>query len=293
MESRGGAEVSVKDVAQTTASLPFPVLALLPTLTSVAPATAPVQSPTPSTSASITVTGTNFTTTSTVILNPFFNGSGGKLKLATTFQSSTNLTATIPPSALAPFGSTNDFAVSTPPPGGGLSTSGPSTSNPTFKVVAPIPPNHNFAAAIDLATINNGNGTDIQDSSNATTETNDPTPPCGQLLGPSPLTIVFGRSNTIWYKFTPTSSGTLRLDTNGASYVTWLSVWTGASQSALTLVPHACSRFISTLVIPISLPNISLTAATTYYIMLGSAGPTLAPTIGGLAGIGLPPTPIP
>src|SRR5260370_27697285 len=147
MESRGGAQVAVKDVAPTPDSLPFPVPALLPTLPSVAPATAPVQSPTPSTSASITVTGTNFTTTSTVILNPFFNGSGGKLKLATTFQSSTSLTATIPPSALGPFGSTNDFAVSPPPPGGGLSTSRPSTSNPTLKAAPPIPPTHTFTPA--------------------------------------------------------------------------------------------------------------------------------------------------
>jgi len=292
LQTPGVAQVAVTDGVQTTSALPFPVLALLPTLTSLTPATAPVQSPVPSTTVAITLTGTNFTPNSFVILNPFFNGSGGKLKLATTFQSSTSLTATIPASALGPFGSTNDFAVSTPPPGGGLSTSGPSTSNPTFKVLAPIPPNDNFASAIDLATINNGNGTDIQDSSNATTETNDPTPPCGQLLGPSPLTIVFGRSNTIWYKFTPTSSGTLNLDTNGASYVTWLSVWNGASQTALTLVPNACSGFISTLVIPNSLPNVSLTAGTTYYIMIGSAGPTLAPGIGGFAGGGLPPNPI-
>jgi hypothetical protein len=184
------------------------------------------------------------------------------------------LTATIPASALGPFGSTNDFAVSTPPPGGGLSTSNLAVPTPpTFKVLAPIPPNDNFAAAKDLAMINNGNGTDVQDSSSATTETNDPTPPCGQLLTTPPLSIVFGRSNTIWYKFTPASSGTLNLDTNGSSYVSWLSVWTGASQAALTLVPNACSGFATTLVIPASLPNISLTAGTTYYIMVGSAGP--------------------
>jgi hypothetical protein len=291
LQSPGVAQVSVKDMAQTTASLPFPVLALPPTLTSVAPATAPVQSPVPSTSASITVTGTNFTPNSTVILNPFFNGPGGKLKLPTTFQSSTSLTATIPASALGPFGSTNDFAVSTPPPGGGLSNSVLGASNPTFKVLAPIPPNDNFASAIDLATINNGNGANIQDTSSATTETSDPTPPCGQLGGTPPPPFVFGRSNTIWYKFTPTSSGTLNLDTNGASYVTWLSVWSGASQAALTLVPNACSGFLTTLVIPNSLPNVSLTAGTTYYIMVGSAGPIVTPGVIAF-GIGFPPNPI-
>jgi hypothetical protein len=289
LQTPGVARVSVKDLAQTTASLPFPVLALVPTLTSVAPPTAPVQTPVPSTSAPITVTGSNFTPNSTVILNPFFNGPGGKLKLATTFQSSTSLTAMIPASALGPFGSTNDFAVSTPPPGGGLSTSAISgTPNPTFKVLAPVPPNDNFSAALDLSTLTSP---DIRDTSSATTEPNDPTPPCGQLGGTPPPPFVFGRSNTIWYKFTPTSSGTLNLDTTGASYVTWLSVWTGASQTALTLVPNACSGFLATLVIPNSLPNVSLTAGTTYYIMVGSAGPIVSPGVT-VIGPGLPPNPI-
>jgi hypothetical protein len=288
LQNPGVAQVSVKDIA-TTATLPFPVLALLPTLTSVAPTSTPVQTPVPSTTAPITVTGTNFTPNSNVILNPFFNGPGGKLKLATTFQSSASLMATIPASALGPFGSTNDFAVSTPPPGGGLSTSvlGP-TPNPTFKVLGPIPPNDNFTAALDLAALTSP---DIRDTSSATTEANDPTPPCGQLLGTQPPPFIFGRSNTIWYKFTPSSSGTLNLDTNGAGYVTWLSVWTGASQSGLTLVPNACSGFISTLVIPNSLPNVSLTGGTTYYIMVGSAGPIVSPGVVSF-GIGLPPNPI-
>jgi hypothetical protein len=291
LQTPGVAQVAVTDGVQTTATLPFPVLALLPTLTSVAPATAQVQSPVPATSAPITVTGTNFTKGSVVILNPSFNGPGGKLKLATAFNSTTSLSATIPPSALGPFGSTNDLAVSTPPPGGGISTGNLSSAPPTFKVAAPIPPNDNFAAAIDLGTINSGNGTDVQDSSSATTETNDPTPPCGQLAGTLGSTLVFGRSNTIWYKFTPTTSGTLNLDTTGSSYVTWLSVWTGASQAALTLVPNACSGFATTLVIPNSLPNVSLTAGTTYYIMLGSAGPIVSPGVSILGG-GLPPNPI-
>jgi hypothetical protein len=291
LQTPGVAQVSVEDNAQTTATLPFPVLAPLPTLTSVAPPTSPVQTPVPATTASITITGTNFISGSTVILNPFFNGPGGKLNLATKFNSSTSLTATIPANVLGPFGSTNDFAVSTPPPGGGLSTSNLGGPAITFKVLAPVPANDNFAAAIDLATINNGNGTDVQDSSSATTETNDPTPPCG-LLGPTqPPPIVFGRSNTIWYKFTPTSSGTLNLDTTGSSYVTWLSVWTGASQTALTLVPNACSGFITTRVIPVTLPNISLVAGATYFIMVGSAGPIAAPGVV-IAGSGFTPNPI-
>jgi hypothetical protein len=162
LQTPGVAQVSVTDNAQTTATLPFPVLALVPTLAGFSPTSTPVQPPAPLASVQITVNGTNFTARSTVILNPSFSGPGGKLNLLTTFNSSTSLSATIPASALGPFGSTNDFAVSTPPPGGGSSTSNPrSQIIPTFKVVAPIPPNDNFAAAIDLATINNGNSTDV------------------------------------------------------------------------------------------------------------------------------------
>jgi hypothetical protein len=83
----------------------------------------------------------------------------------------------------------------------------------------------------------------------------------------------------------------LNLDTSGAGYVTWLSVWTGSSQAALSLVPNACSGFLSTLVIPNSLPNVSLTGGTTYYIMVGSAGPILSPGVS-VFGNGLPPNPI-
>lgn len=281
LQSAGVAQVSVTDNAQTTSALPFTVIALLPTLTSVSPASTPVLSP--STSDLITVTGTNFTIDSSVILNPFFNGPGGKLRLTTTSQSSTSLTARIPASALGPFGSTNNVAVSTLPPGGGLSI----TSLP-FDVLAPIPLNDNFSAALDLSALTSP---DIRDTSSATTEANDPTPPCGQLGGTPTPPLVFGRSNTIWYKFTPTSSGTLNLDTVGANYVTWISVWTGASQAALTLVPNACSGFVSTLVIPNSLPNVSLTGGTTYYIMVGSAGPITSPGVT-VIGNGLPPDPI-
>src|SRR5438128_2079 len=67
----GGAvvQVSVKDGANTTNSLPFTVIGRPPTISSVSPVSAPVNSP----DTLITVTGTNFQTNSNVILNPDTN----------------------------------------------------------------------------------------------------------------------------------------------------------------------------------------------------------------------------
>src|SRR2546430_3602244 len=78
-----------------------------PTISSVVQASVPVNSP----NTSITVTGTNFSTSSQVILNPdFMPGNGqanGKLLIPTTFTDSQHLSAIIPASFLANFGSTN------------------------------------------------------------------------------------------------------------------------------------------------------------------------------------------
>jgi hypothetical protein len=271
LQTPGVAQVSVIDNAQTTGTLPFPVLALSPTITSVVPNSTPVQIPIPTTPFTITIAGTSFTPGSKAIFNPFYSGAGGKINLATTFNSGNGqLTATIPSNFLGPFGSTNDISVSTPPPGGGLS------APRTFKILGPVPPNDNFANALDLAAISSPN---IQDTSAATTETSDPVPPCGQLQGSVLSQLQFGIANSIWYKFTPAASGTLNLDVSGSSYLAWLSVWTGPSQATLTLFPNACSGAIVPFLLPAQLSNINLTGGTTYYVMVGSAGPVGPPII--------------
>jgi len=196
-------------------------------------------------------------------------GAGGKTKLVTSFDpSSGQLTATLPGNFLGPFGSTNDIEVSTAPPGGGV------TAPPlaTFKILAPIPANDNFAAAIDLGSIPSPN---IQDTSAATTEASDPVPPCGQLLG-APSNVAFGKSNSIWYKFTPATNGLLSLSLGGSSYVSWLSVWTGA-QSSLVPVANACSGFpVARVAAQPQLPGLTVSGGTAYYIMVGSVGPVVS-----------------
>jgi Bacterial Ig-like domain (group 3)/IPT/TIG domain len=250
-------QVTVKDGANTTNSLPFTVIGQAPTITNSAPPSAPVNSA----GTTITVTGTNFQSNSIVILNPDTDF----VKIATTFVSSTQLTAIVPATFMANFGSTNSVGVQNPPPGGGATTSNSNpVALPTFKVIAPAPVNDNFANAINITPTN---FTDTKDSSGATTQTSDPSLASFSTCVPTGT----GQSNTIWYKVVPTGSGTANIDTMGSSYDTVLSVWSGTSQTALTAV--ACNDDINPGIIIVSqLQNLPLNAGTTYFIMVSSFG---------------------
>lgn len=268
----GVVQVSVQDLTltpNTTNALPFTVLGQPPTISSVSPTSALVNS----LDQPITVTGTNFGSSSKVIMNPDVNGPA----LITAFVSATQLTATIPASFMANFGSTNSVGVQNPPPGGGITLTSATVSLPTFTVVAPAPGNDNFANAIPIpASLFNV----TQDSSGATTNTagvTDPTPPSTCV---PQFTAAQGNTgghpnglyDTIWYKFTPSTSGAGTADTIGSSYDTVLSVWTGTAGN-LTAVPAACNDDIN--------PGINLqstvlfvaTSGTTYFIMVSSFGP--------------------
>jgi hypothetical protein len=265
----GPAQVFVSVATANSNQLTFGVLFGLPTISGATPGSASVNTATAQT---ITVTGTNFSSSSQVMLNPDFppgNGQpNGQVLIPTTVQSSTQLTATIPAGFLANFGSTNSVGVHTPPPGGGTTFSPPPTGTgaaplPTFTIVAPAPPNDNFANAIAIT----GNSfTDTKDSSAATTETADPNPPCvsGSSTG--------GRSNSVWYKFSPGSGGTANLDTSGSNFDTVLSIWTGSPGSFASV---ACNNGLvgPGIVFITQLRNVNLTGGTTYYIMVSSFGP--------------------
>ncbi len=95
-------------------SFPISIVAPpVPTLTSISPTNGPIGTP-----VTVTLTGTAFTTTTVVTVNGD--------PVPTTFVNSTQLTAAVPASEL-PLGN-NTFAVTTPAPGGGLSTSAVFTS---------------------------------------------------------------------------------------------------------------------------------------------------------------------
>jgi len=254
----GTPQITVKVGATTSNALTFTVLGAAPTIASVSPTSKPVNSP----ATLITVTGTGFSSNATVLMNP----DNGGTAIPTTFVSSTQLTATIPASFMANFGSTNSVGVQNPPPGGGTTVTTQTVTLPKFVVVAPAPINDNFASAINITT---NAFTDTRDSSGATMQTSDPIPACAQNVQ---IGFTTGTSNTIWYKFTPTSNGTIMdVDTIGSSYDTVLSIWTGTAGS---LTAFACNDDINPgIIIQSQLTNLLVTAGTTYYIMVSSFGP--------------------
>jgi hypothetical protein len=114
-------------------------------------------------------------------------------------------------------------------------------------------PNDNFA---DAKPVGGVPLTDTVDTSQYTTEAGDPTPSCGGGK----------RNNTVWYSFTPTTSGWLTADTFGSNYDTVLSVWTGAPGSFTQVACNDDAGGAQSQV------GISVTAGTTYYFMVSAAG---------------------
>src|SRR6266851_7290706 len=256
----GTPKITVVNGTQTSNSLTLAVLAGTPTLTSISPSSTPPQ-PSPATPVQIQLTGTNFSSKVKVL----FNGVQSGIAVSAPTVSCplpTCLTATLPAALLGPFGSTDDISVLNTPPGGGQ-------SKPiTFKVAAPPPPHDNFANATNINPYTFG---EVQDSSGATTESMDPTPPCVQQSQGNTGGHPNGAYNSIWYKFTPVVSAPLNMDTSGSSYDSVLSVWSGSPGS---LVNVACNDdIIPGVNIQSQLANVQLTAGTTYYIMVSSFGP--------------------
>ena len=256
------AQISVNTAAGPSNKLTFTVIGGAPTITAVSPTSALVNA----VATPITVTGTGFASNAVVIMNPDV---GGTLTITPTSVTATQIMATVPATFLANFGSTNSVGVQNPPPGGGTTVTTRTVTLPTFVVLAPVPVNDNFANAISIT----GNTfTDTKDSSAATTQTTDPVPPCSQSVAG----FTTGTANTIWYKFTPTSNGTITdVDTIGSSYDSVLSIWTGSgtTETSLTATLVACNDDIVPMVITQSqIQGVAVTSGTTYYIMVSSFG---------------------
>ena len=260
LAAAGTTKINVVNGTQTSNSLTLAILAGTPTITSISPPSAPVQTA-PATPSQIQLTGTNFSNNAKVL----FNGARNGITVAAptpSCQPPTCITATLPAALLGPFGSTDSISVSNLPPGGGQS------NLITFQVVAPPPPNDNFANAINIIPYTFGDG---QDSSGATTESTDPTPPCVQQSQGNTGGHPNGAYNSIWYKFTPVVSAGLNVDSINSSYDTVLSVWSGSPGSFVNV---ACNDdIIPGVNIQSQLLNVQLAAGTTYYIMVSSFGP--------------------
>lgn len=129
------------------------------------------------------------------------------------------------------------------------------TGSLTLRVVAPgascgTPANNNFACA---TTITARPYTTTLSSSGATLETGEPRP-CGSI------------GATLWWKWTPSASGTWTVDTRGSSHDTVLAIYTGTSLTSLTNLN--CNDDISTSDLDSSITR-SFTAGTTYWIQAG------------------------
>lgn len=293
LATSGTVQVSVSVGTANGNFLTFGVLSGPPTISSVNPASAPVN--VNSADIPIIVTGTNFSAITQVMLDPDFIATSaqphGRVIIPTTFQSSTQLSATIPGSFITGYGSTNSVGVRTPPPGGGTTLTTATVTLPTFIVAAPPPSNDNFASAMAFNPLG---GQLIVDSSAATSETTDPILPCViQQTGGNGKN---GSYDTVWFSFTPGSNGTITdLSTQLSNYDTTLAVFTGTSGN-LTLVPGACNDDINPgVIIQSDLKNIPVIGGTTYYIMVGSFGPPdpNPVALGGYANITLSFTPGP
>jgi len=274
MLTTGTPAVTVVVTSTTSNKVTFSILGGAPTITSSAPGSTPVNSQSAQT---INVVGTGFTAKSQVILNP--DSAGTPLQTTFTPGDSTHLTATVPVSFMANFGSTNSVGVTNLPPGGGTTHTTSTVTLPTFVVVAPPPGNDMFAGATLISSNNlfpttpsNYLFQTAEDTSGATTESTDPILSCiQQQTGGGGRN---GSFNTVWFKFTPTFSGVLTdVDTIGSSYDTTLAIFTG-SQGALTPLPGACNDDINPGIVTQSqLQNIGVSANSTYFIFVGSFGP--------------------
>ena len=116
----------------------------------------------------------------------------------------------------------------------------------------PIPvPNDDFGSAVQMQGSVFGNSQAVD---GATTATDDPAFAC----------VSGQKYNTVWYRYTPSESGTLIIDTFGSSYDTVLAAWTGSRGA---LVNRACnddsSGFLSRIQFPVS-------AGTDYLIEVAS-----------------------
>jgi subtilisin family serine protease len=107
-----------------------------------------------------------------------------------------------------------------------------------------------FASARALSS---DSGTVFDSNTSATREQGEPT-------------VAGATASTRWYSFTPNSTGSLSVNTNGSSFDTVLGVFTGSSVTALTSRASDDDSGDGTA----SLLSVSVSSGTTYYIQVGS-----------------------
>lgn len=108
--------------------------------------------------------------------------------------------------------------------------------------------------------INSNNFAETIDASTATTGAGDPVTICGGQV----------HNGSVWYTFTPVSSGTVDIETCGSNYDTVLALWSGScgSLTAVTCDDDTCS-------VASQISGQAVNAGTTYFIEICEFGSSL------------------
>jgi sugar lactone lactonase YvrE len=119
------------------------------------------------------------------------------------------------------------------------------------------PANDNFANAIDMGSLTQVTGTNV----NATRESGEPVPAEANNPG----------GHSVWWKWTASANGSVSLDTKGSLYDTTLGVYTGTTVGSLTEV--AFNDDVQDAVIQYSSLTFTAVGGTTYYFAIDGYNP--------------------
>lgn len=156
-------------------------------------------------------------------------------------------------------------------------TTNTSTASPSSNSVVVGLSNNSFSAALPLIGVS---GTETDSNENATLETNEPALDTGT------------GGASVWYRYTPTQSGTFSIDTVGSDFDTVLTAYTGSTINALSRVAFNDDIDYYNGVVTSAI-SITVSANITYYFRVTSYGSTRGKiTLNWSQTINCPPSPI-
>jgi hypothetical protein len=254
----GTASIQVSDASQspaTTNSLNFTVIGSAPAIHSITPNSVSAEGPTGTSDLAVVIAGSGFAANAQATVEGIVTG----VTTNSVNSAGTQINATLS-HLLVQYGGAFFMGVTNPASGGGGSI-----QPVVFTVTNSTPPaNDNFANATPVGT---ATFTNTVDNSAATNETTDPIPTCAKM-GQTP-------AKTVWWFFTPGTTGNVTATTVGSSYDTLLAVFTGLPGS---FVQIACNDDINPGINRASQLSFTANPATTYFFMVGVANPAAAAT---------------
>jgi hypothetical protein len=129
----------------------------------------------------------------------------------------------------------------------------------SFSTTAVTNDDFNYATVISPAPTYSFSGS----TAAATSSSDDPTLPAGCGSGQG--------TNTVWWSFTPNSTGSLSASTSGSNYDTLLAIWTG-TRGHLVPVAGGCNDNVSAADTTSAIPPLAIVPGTKYYIEVVQPG---------------------